>query len=130
MAKSRPPSKRKAGAKARHSAAPDSRKVAGPKARDSNGRFRKGQSGNPGGRKRGDAAVTELARKHAPEMLKVLVSIAVDESAAVNSRVAAASQVLDRAYGRPRQALEHSGPEGADLPSAIMVTLVKPESDE
>lgn len=120
-------SKRKSASKARQNAAPDSRKVAG---RDGNGRFKKGESGNPGGRKRGDAAVTELARKHAPEMLRVLVEIARDKKAAVNSRVAAASQVLDRAYGRPRQALEHSGPDGQQLPAGIMVTLVKPEGDE
>lgn len=122
------PSKR--APKARRSAAPDSRKVAGGPKRGPNGQFQKGQSGNPGGRKRGDATVTKLARKHAPKMLEVLVTIALDEEAAVNSRVAAASQVLDRAYGRPRQALEHSGPDGADLPTGIMVTLVKPESDE
>lgn len=117
-------------ANARRSAAPDSRKVVGGAKRAANGRFQKGQSGNPGGRKRGDAAVTELARKHAPEMIRVLVKIALDEEAAVNSRVAAAGQVLDRAYGRPRQALEHSGPDGQQLPTGIMVTLVKPEGDE
>lgn len=35
--------------------------------------------------------------------------------------------VADRSDGKPRQAFEHSGPEGEDgLPTAIRVELVKP----
>ena len=40
-----------------------------------NGRFQKGESGNPGGRPRAAHSIQELARKHTMEALDVLVQI-------------------------------------------------------
>jgi hypothetical protein len=46
-----------------------------------------------------------------------------------SARVAAASHLLDRAWGRPRQAIEHSGLEAGQL--AIRVEMVQPgDGDE
>jgi hypothetical protein len=39
------------------------------------------------------------------------------------ARVAAAQAVLDRGWGRPVQALEHSGPEGSPLLSVDLTVL-------
>lgn len=74
-----------------------------------------------GGRKKGTrnrstiaqgAALSELAQVHTAVALKTLVSIAtVGESE--SARVAAAVAILDRGYGKPPQALLHSG-EGKD----------------
>ena len=65
------------------------------------------------------ATIEELARAHAPDAIKALVKIA-KTGASESARVAAASSLLDRAYGKPRQAVEHSGgvevTGGVDMP--------------
>ena len=65
------------------------------------------------GRKRGKVgkakrALAEMAKEHAEAALRTLVEIATGDGAA-SARVSAATAILDRAYGRPPQALEHSG---------------------
>ncbi len=49
------------------------------------------------------------AREHAGDAIAALVEVAKDKKSA--ARVAAASALLDRGYGRPKQAIEakHSG---------------------
>ena len=65
--------------------------------------FVKGQSGNPLGRNLGKPnGITELARKHCPQAIQVLVDIAEGDGSA-SARVAASSALLDRGYGRPPQ---------------------------
>ena len=64
------------------------------------------------GRKRGRVgevrrALAEMAKEHAEAALRTLVEIAAGDGAA-SARVSAATAILDRAYGRPPQALEHS----------------------
>ena len=52
--------------------------------------------------------IKALAAEHSPAALATLVQIATSgESEA--ARVAAANSLLDRAYGKPRQEIEHSG---------------------
>ena len=63
--------------------------------------FVKGQSGNPGGRKKLDGDLRELARSKAPAMLQILIGIAENEESTDKARTTAAAHVLDRAYGRP-----------------------------
>ena len=71
--------------------------------------FVKGQSGNPGGR---PAAVLEdgrkvadVARGHTIEAIDTLAMIMRDDKQAGAARVSAASAILDRAWGRPKQDL-------------------------
>ena len=52
--------------------------------------------------------LTELARQHTELALGVLVKIA-QKGESEKARVSAANALLDRGYGRPRQALEHHG---------------------
>jgi hypothetical protein len=73
------------------------------------GRFQPGQSGNPGGRHKGVAEVMALARTYTKAAIETLVGIMQDEQAPKPARVAAASAILDRGYGKPPQAIEHSG---------------------
>lgn len=71
------------------------------------------------GRKRGgkNAATLEIeaaAKRYAGDALKALVHVA-KQSESDSARVAAASALLDRAYGKPRQSLEHSGELGIEV---------------
>jgi Family of unknown function (DUF5681) len=73
--------------------------------------FKKGQSGNPGGRPKVLAEVKELAREHTAEAIETLVSIMTDPKSAPAARVSAANALLDRGYGRPPQHITgESGP--------------------
>ena len=65
-------------------------------------RFRKGQSGNPAGRPKVVREVQELARQHTEEAINTLLAICKDGTSEA-ARVAAASAILDRAYGKPTQ---------------------------
>jgi hypothetical protein len=65
--------------------------------------FKKGQSGNPGGRPKEDNDDKQLAREHSEEALQRLLTWMRSENP--KASVAACQAVLDRAYGKPAQAL-------------------------
>jgi hypothetical protein len=71
------------------------------------------QSGNPGGRPKVLGEVQELTRQHAPSAIAELARLAVKANSET-ARIAAIRELLDRRYGRPRQAVEVSAP--ADNP--------------
>lgn len=68
--------------------------------------FKKGQSGNPGGRPKILSEVQELARAYTDENIKGLMEIAENPKAPAQARVAARVAVLDRAWGKPGQSLD------------------------
>jgi hypothetical protein len=70
--------------------------------------FKKGQSGNPGGRPKILADVRELARAHTVSAMNALVQIVEDESGPAAARVAAANSLLDRGYGKPEAKIDAS----------------------
>ena len=65
--------------------------------------FKKGESGNPGGRPKVIAEVKELARAHTGEAIETLVSIMTNQKSAPAARVSAANALLDRGFGKPAQ---------------------------
>ena len=71
--------------------------------------FKKGQSGNPGGRPKVIAEVKELARAHTGEAIETLVSIMTNPKFAPAARVSAANALLDRGYGKPPQHITGEG---------------------
>ncbi|MGK2922319.1 MAG: hypothetical protein ACSLE4_05965 [Methyloceanibacter sp.] len=69
------------------------------------------------GRKKGKVGqakreMAEMAKEHAETALLTLVEVASGDCAA-SARVSAATAILDRAYGKPPQALEHSAPDNS-----------------
>lgn len=74
-------------------------------ARDTKGHWTKGTCGNPGGRPRIVEDVRELAMAETPACIRALVKIRDDTKAPAQARVAAANAILDRALGKPIQAV-------------------------
>ncbi len=66
--------------------------------------WRKGQSGNPGGRPRTTLEVRELARQHGPQAIHRLCELMYSRNETVALR--AADLVLNRGYGLPTAAIE------------------------
>ena len=88
------------------------------------GRFVKGQSGNPGGRPKSLVDMQALARSHTEAAIEALV-LALNEKA---SRVAAASVLLDRGWGKAATILE-SGPGGLTIQVVTGVPRAIAETD-
>lgn len=58
--------------------------------------------------------IADAAKEYADLALRALIDVATSgESEA--ARVTAASALLDRGYGRPRQAIEHTGANGGPI---------------
>jgi uncharacterized protein DUF5681 len=64
--------------------------------------FKKGQSGNPGGRPKVIAEIRQLARERGPEAIAALVKV-MTKGKSEAARVSAATALLDRGWGRPKQ---------------------------
>lgn len=70
------------------------------------GEFRKGQSGNPGGRPAVLKEVQELARNYTAEAVETWREIMRNKKAPAQARVAAASAIVDRGWGKPETKAE------------------------
>lgn len=60
------------------------------------------------------ATIEELARRHTEVALSALVKVA-STSESDSARVSAASVLLDRGYGKPRQVAEIGGKDGGPI---------------
>ena len=93
--------------------------------KEKNVRFRKGESGNPGGRPKVLGELQELARQHAPKVIVELARLAL-KARSETARIAAIRELLDRGYGRPRQAMEVSIP--TDNPLQLLLDEIDARS--
>ena len=89
--------------------------------------WKPGQSGNPGGRPKRDMAA-EIARaifERDAEAIERVFAAALRKGDANIFRALA-----DRAYGKPRQQIEHMGEAGGPLQNSIVVRFVNPGEDD
>jgi hypothetical protein len=86
--------------------------------------FKKGQSGNPGGRPKVIAHIRDKAREYTVEALETLAAVMRDKRAPAAARVSAANALLDRGYGKPLQTVE--GEITGAVPADIVVRFVRP----
>ena len=87
--------------------------------------FKKGQSGNPGGRPKEVAEVRKLAMEHGSAAIERLVELMASENE--RTAVAACEAILNRGYGRPAQSLTVAGDDDSPLfPDTVTVNVVKP----
>ena len=68
--------------------------------------IKKGQVLNPRGRPKKDLDLAQLAQKHAERAIATLAQCLTDPVASWPARVSAASELLDRGFGRPPQCLD------------------------
>ncbi|HRY15427.1 MAG: hypothetical protein KDJ31_14545 [Candidatus Competibacteraceae bacterium] len=80
-----------------------------PVERDEKGRWLKGHSGNQNGMPKRLAEIRTLAREYTKEAIETLVNLMRDETKEASCRVRAAQELLDRAWGKPTQPLDHQG---------------------
>jgi hypothetical protein len=76
--------------------------------RKPDGTFQKGISGNPGGTPKSFQEVVALARTKSTRCIEMLFDLA-ENSTNDGVRVNAIEAILDRGWGKPKQALELSG---------------------
>lgn len=95
------------------------------------GKFQKGVSGNPAGRPKKTQEEYDLeaaCRDKAPEALNVLLAI-MEGSDNERNKLQAAQAILNRGYGKPRQAI--TGPDDTPLVAPdIHVHFVGKEPDK
>ena len=86
-------------------------------------RFEKGQRGDPGGRPRVIGEIRDLAREYSEDAIAALVNVCrLGRNESV--RVAAATALLDRGYGKPVQTLHATPEDPAELTDAELLRIV------
>jgi hypothetical protein len=91
-------------------------------------KWKPGQSGNPGGRPKEEREVLELARQHSPEAIRKLVEWMRSDSS--KASIMACQALLDRAFGKPAQAVAVSGSLTHSYDQALLALLNGALSDQ
>lgn len=88
--------------------------------------FKKGESGNPGGRPKEEREVLELARSKSRRAVERLTEWMESDNA--KASVSAANAILDRAFGKPTQPLS-GDPDNPFTVSVVQRVIVDPAKD-
>ena len=73
--------------------------------------------------------LTAIARDHTEDAVRTLVAIMKDKSAPHAARVSASNSVLDRAWGKASQSVQHTGPGGGPIQTVDLTKLSDDELD-
>jgi hypothetical protein len=92
------------------------------KPKGKHGGWRPGGGRPKGSRPKVTAEIRDLAQVYTADALKTLASI-MQRGESEAARVAAANSLLDRGYGKPAQALQHTGGDGGP----VAVTWLPPQ---
>lgn len=88
-----------------------------------------------GGRKKGvpnkaTASLKDAAQVYTEQALATLASIMLSASEGGAARVAAANALLDRGYGKPKQSVEASGPDGGAIETKATIDPASLSADQ
>lgn len=89
--------------------------------RDSDGKFAKGQSGNPSGRAKMPAEIRDILSSNSEKAVKAIVKFMDDDDPRVALR--AAEALLDRTYGKPQlmaETISFSVPDDCNDAGALL----------
>lgn len=89
---------------------------------------RPGAGRKPGRVSAAKRSLAEMAKAHATAALKALADIATSGESE-GARVSAATAILDRAYGKPTQSHELSGPGGGPIPTVDLTNVSADDLD-
>lgn len=84
--------------------------------------YKKGESGNPGGRSKGIDKVTLLARVHTQASINKLAHWLNSDNA--KASVAAATSLLNRGWGMPKQQMQALDEDGKPTSMKVEIKLV------
>lgn len=84
------------------------------------GRWKKGESGNPAGRPKLHPEVTELAKQETPAAFKRIINLAKNAEDD-GTQLRANQYIIDRAYGKPAQAVDLSSKDGTGFHVTVQI---------
>ncbi|MDO8800062.1 hypothetical protein [Phenylobacterium sp.] len=90
------------------------------------GGARPGAGRKPGAVSQAKREIAEMAKDHAETALQVLVTVANNTQAPSAARVSAATAILDRGYGKPRQSVELEGALAGTMTVTYVTTASGP----
>ena len=99
-------------------------KSAAAKPKSKRGGARAGAGRKPGIVSQAKMTLAEQSRVYGPDLIKALYQIAMDEEAPPNARVSAANSILDRAYGKPLNAMQVTGKDGGAIEHTLKARVV------
>lgn len=83
-------------------------------------RFEKGVSGNPSGKPKIPDDIKQMLKSAAPSALTLLIETCADTNVRRDLRIDCAKTILDRAYGKPAQAVSVDASVGATVTATAM----------